>query len=187
MIRFRHWLVLLVVLGGVVVGVWRGVEAVRWQERPDAVTGVALELQPTSQVIKLRDRPELTLTVINRGRQDVVLVEPGDGSEDGWRTPLIEWSSKPWSRIRCGNVNGLKPGEVFTLKPGESRQLNEWIGTPYLPFPGRYRVSVRYTNDPDLKWDGIPLTPHDTATLEKVHRSTKMSAVSNAVEIVVQR
>src|SRR5260370_24574724 len=31
------------------------------------------------------------VTIVNRGKQEVTLVQPGDGSDCGWRTPIIEW------------------------------------------------------------------------------------------------
>ena len=156
-----------------------------WLERADA-TGVARELQPARLLIRKGESPRLTVRVVNRGDREVVLVEPGDGSQEGWRTPLVDWSTGDrGSRGRCANVNALKPGEVFVLRPGESRVLGQWVGGPALPGPGRYRVVLRYTNDPTREWHGVPLSPHDPATMEEVRRSTAVSAVSNTVELTV--
>jgi len=125
--------------------------------------------------------------LVNRGNQEVVLVQPGDGSNCGWRTPLIEWSHGSWFHApRCGNINAFKADEVFSLKPGESQQLCDWVQVPRLAHPGRYRLTVRYTNNPDQSWIGSPLGKHDDAAIQAVHFSTKLSAVSNTVEIVVE-
>jgi hypothetical protein len=160
----------------------------RWRERADSATGVALELRPFHQVIKVGEAPDLAILLVNRGKQEVVLVQPGDGSECGWRTPLIEWSQgDSFGGARwCGNINALTAEEVFTLKPGESQRLCSSVGIPLLAGPGRYRVAVRYINTPELSWSGVPLSEHDRAALQAVHRSAKVSAVSNAVEIVVE-
>src|SRR5919201_6135680 len=72
-----------------------------------------------------------TATLLNKGKETVTLVTPGDGSDCGWRTPLVGWSvvkvsadnpragkhpdKVPLHRgARCGNVNALKADEVFT-------------------------------------------------------------------------
>jgi hypothetical protein len=120
----HRWVLLAILIVAAILS-YRCVQWLRWRERADSATGVALELRPARQVIKVGERPELTVTIVNRGDQEVMLVEPGDGSDCGWQTPLIEWSRRRWFRgPRCGNTNGLKPEEVFVLKPGESRQLD---------------------------------------------------------------
>ncbi len=91
--------------------------------------------------------PQFQLTLTNRGETSVTLVQPGDGSECGWRTPHLkwEWASNPKTRGattgRCGNMNSLKEGEVFTLKPGESKVLKDWVHA-MPPSPGVYKVKV---------------------------------------------
>jgi hypothetical protein len=177
--RFGLLLALLVVVSYVVHGF-------RWREQADPLTGVAVELRPFQQTLKVGELPRLFLVLINRGSQDVDLVQPGDGSESGRRTPLIEWSGCYWSRgATCGNINALRAEEVFTLKPGESKQFSEWVEIPPFEWPGRYRLSVRYTNVPKLASGSIPLGEHDGPALQAVHRSTKVSAASNTVEFLV--
>jgi hypothetical protein len=185
--RRLQWLLCVSALCGAAVLGFRTYDRARWRERPDATTGVALELSPARQVIKVGEFPLLEVSLVNHGSQGVVLVEPGDGSDCGWRTPVVEWSGKPWQQSgRCGNINPLQAEEVFSLRPGESRQLSGWVGEPYLSGPGRYRVSVRYTNRPDHKWRGIPLDDHDATAMSEVRRSTPVTAVSNTIEIVVE-
>jgi hypothetical protein len=163
------------------------IHQVRWREQTDPACGVAAKLRPSQQSVKVGEVPELSLILINKGSEDVVLVRPGDGSECGWRTPLIEWSESEWfSGPRCGNINALRPEEVFTLKPGESKQFSEWVGIPAFERPGRYRLSVRYTNIPELAWHGISMGSHDRPTLQAVRQSTKVVAVSNSVEFLVE-
>jgi hypothetical protein len=68
----------------------------RWREHADIATNVAIELQPAYQVIKVDEQPSLSVRIVNRGNQEVILVQPRDGSERGWRTPIVEWSIDPW-------------------------------------------------------------------------------------------
>jgi hypothetical protein len=112
---------------------------VRWRERPDSRTGVALELSPARQVIRTGQVPRLAVTLINRGAGEVVLVEPGDGSDCGWRTPAIEWSSpQRWPAGRCRNVNALKVQEVFTLRRG--RRVSSIPGSACPTCPAQARI-----------------------------------------------
>lgn len=96
------------------------------------------------------------LTLINEGARPVKLVVPGDGSEAGWRTPVLSWVAKKNGKPvkergggRCGMMNPIKEDEVFTLAPGERRTISEWVGRPDVD-PGTYEVELRYTNDPTL-------------------------------------
>jgi hypothetical protein len=151
-------------------------------------SGLVLLLAPATQTIKAGQTPKFTATVVNRGKQTVTLVEPGDGSECGWRTPLIEWLPRRPGRVaRCGNINALRANEVFTLKPGQSRALSEWIGQPPLPGPGRHKVRLRYVNEPTRPWLGAPLGKHDPEAMKAVQRSTPLAIASNSVEVVVER
>src|SRR4051794_34616710 len=56
--------------------------------------GLALELKPARQ-LAFDGEPRLTLTLVNRGPYTLTLVEPGDGSTEGWRTPVLVWSPPP--------------------------------------------------------------------------------------------
>jgi hypothetical protein len=113
---------------------------------------------------------------------------PGDGSESGWRTPILTWRTFRGPLVRCGNRNGLKPEEVFTLEPGEWRTLAAHCGlrAPEPLFAGRYRYTVRYENIPDLKWDGMPLRKDDPEAQDRVRRSDRVRVVSNTVEVIVK-
>ena len=149
---------------------------------------IAVELKVLTPVVKKGQYPRFSVEVVNRSRHAITLVKPGDGSECGWRTPLVSWQVegvKPEKLVRCGNVNPLRPDEVFTLKPGQRATLGGWGGTPTLPGPGTYTVRVRYENRPDLKWRGIPLGKHDEGAMARVRASTRVAAVSNPVRIQV--
>jgi hypothetical protein len=160
----------------------------KWPEQSDPVNHVSVELQPARQVIKVGTLPDVKVTLVNNGNKEVTLVKPGDGSEIGWRTPIIEWSAVDRHSIRmCGNINPLQPGEVFKLLPGERKDLSEWLGFPYVSAPGRYTVALKYTNDPKHVWGGVPLRSHDLDAMRAVRQSTPVTAVSNTIEIIVER
>jgi hypothetical protein len=164
------------------------------------------------------------VTVVNRGQQDVLLVQPGDGSDCGWRTPIVEWvvngkvdgatqgviDKKTPNRAsgdslatrsplqpaclgegfaraaRCGNINSLKPDEVFVLKPGAQVKFDGWIGAARLPAEtGTVKVAVRYFHIPALQWKGVSLGEHDPAAMDRIRRSAPVTLESNIVEIAI--
>jgi len=97
---------------------------------------------------------QYTLTLKNEGATARTLVTPGDGSEDGRRTPVLAWSgtrggqpAPQLARPGCGLMNAIEASEIFTLEPGASRAMSTWIIGPSYG-PGRYEVRLRYTNDP---------------------------------------
>lgn len=98
----------------------------------------------------------LHLTLVNDGPRPVKLVVPGDGSEAGWRTPVLTWTTtrngKPVKEReggRCGMMNPIDASEVFTLAPGERKTISEWVGRPNVD-PGTYEVELHYKNDPNI-------------------------------------
>jgi hypothetical protein len=139
------------------------------QEATPATLDLHISAKATS--LTLGQQPQITATITNKGKAPVTLVLPGDGSESGWRTPLVGFSSikidKEKSKHpatvplyrggRCGNVNALKSNEVFSLAPGKSQDLSGWIGSPRFTELGTYSVVFYYSNDPELKWRGVPL------------------------------
>jgi hypothetical protein len=170
-------------------------------ERPQAAPAdLDLHISAKETSLTLGEPPQIRATITNKGRAPVTLVVPGDGSESGWRTPLVGFSSvkvgggKPkhpaevplYRGGRCGNVNPLKADEVFSLAPGESKDLGGWVGWPQLPEPGTYGVLLYYANDPGLKWRGVPLGPHDPDALSRVAKSHKCLLVSNELRLTVR-
>jgi hypothetical protein len=143
---------------------------------------------------------KITATISNKGQKPVTLVLPGDGSESGWRTPLIGWSAikgemaanhpktLPLFRGKrfCGNINCLKKEEVFVLAPGQSKKFAEWIGHLELTGPGTFRVVFCYANEPGLEWDGVPLGRHDPDAMRQVQKSHRCFLVSNELRLVVK-
>src|SRR5262249_11969623 len=94
---------------------------------------------------------------------------------------------KPPRVGRCGNINALRPEEVFELKPGGVQSLGDWIPPVWVTQTGMYRLRLRYQNDPSLKWSGIPLGAHDPGAMKRVQASTPCTALSNEVVVKVTR
>ena len=160
---------------------------------------IDIVLATATPVIKAGQTPQFSISLINRDKKSVTLVKPGDGSLDGWRTPIISWSgiNDDYSLGRCGNINALKKEEVFKIEPGKIVQLDSgWIqvsllaqfptqlGT-FLLQPGAYQVAFNYENVPKLAWTGIPLGRHDWFAMRRVRNSTPFKGTSNTVTITV--
>jgi hypothetical protein len=137
---------------------------------------------------------EASATVENESSTDIVLVEPGDGSESGWRTPVIEWRAHRIEQGRatkavleglgrCGLMNGPDPErEVFVLAPGGSRRFQWPFVMPYLKRPGTYEIALTYTNDPRMPFRGM--SPDDP-TVKPYRNSTACTVTSNTLRIEV--
>jgi hypothetical protein len=128
------------------------------QAKPAKPTSSSCGLRATLREAPVRQMGDhrFAIDLKNESTHAVKLVLPGDGSEVGWRTPIITWKAlKNGVAVpqeeggRCGMMNPLKVEEVFTLGPGETKTIDEWIG--YLPYPaGTYEMRVTYKNDPSL-------------------------------------
>jgi hypothetical protein len=157
--------------------------------------GVRLSISAKALRISAGDWLEATATLENVGATKVVLVEPGDGSEAGWRTPVIRWSAR---RIgpgratvattlepegRCGLMNGPNPAaEVFVLAPGRSRRLRMPLVAPRLGPPGVYEVTLTYDNEPRMEFRGT--SPADPA-VRRYRESMACLVASNALRVEV--
>jgi hypothetical protein len=124
------------------------------------------------------------LTLSNEGATPVGIVLPGDGSEVGWRTPVVTWSATtpkgkpvaPKEVMRCGMMNRIEASEIVTLAPGASRVIDGWIPSP--PFaPGTYDVRLTYRNDPGI----AARTDTDPAVAALVADTSACEATTNEV------
>ena len=158
---------------------------------------LSLLLSAKNSVLRLGEDPSIQIHITNNGNETVTLVHPGDGSESGWRTPVVQWSileagdpaehpAQPDSDLkvdRCGNVNALGWDEVFRIAPGESKELKEWL--PPFRKPGSYRVKFLYANRPSIEWKGIVMGMHNPAAMLRVRHSTEATLASNEVTFTV--
>ena len=154
---------------------------------------VRLSIEPNASRISADDWLEVTATLDNAGSAEVVLVEPGDGSEVGWRTPVVRWSARRVERgqariaalepeARCGLMNGPNPAvEVFVLAPGRSRRLQMPLVAPRFA-PGLYEVALTYDNNPRMAFHG---TAPDDPALRPYRGSTPCRITSNTLRVEV--
>jgi hypothetical protein len=164
-----------------------------------------LEIKAKRTEIQVGESLQVGVTIRNEGKEAVTLVEPGDGSAEGWRTPIIGWSVVevkmaadkakhpgkpiPVNHRRCGNINALKAKEIIKLKSGATQALGGggWVGAPGFAKPGVYRVVFYYQNESGAKWTGIPLGKHDPDAMKEVQNSCKCLLASNELTITVKK
>jgi len=160
---------------------------------PPPVCAVRLSIEAKALRIPADAWLEVTVTLENTGSTEVVLVEPGDGSESGWRTPVLRWSALRMERgaravalkpePRCGLMNGPQPrSEVFVLAPGRSRRLQMPLFPPRLGRPGLYEVTLSYDNDPSMAFHG---TAPDDPALRPYQKSTACRITSQPLRVEV--
>jgi hypothetical protein len=178
-------------------GVWSADPLPNRQQTAPATLDLLIAAKGAS--LTLGQQPQITATITNKGSVPVTLVLPGDGSESGWRTPLVGFSSIKIDKDKpkhpatvplyrggwCGNVNALKSNEVFTLAPGKSKDLSDWLGCPQFTEAGTYSVVFYYANDPKRKWRGVPLGKHDPDAMKRVEKSDKCLLISNELKLTV--
>ena len=117
-------------------------------EQQKTAPQIEIVLATTTPVIKVDQRPQFSISLVNREKKSVTLVKPGDGSLEGWRTPIISWSgiNENYPLLRCGNINML----IFKIDPGKMVRLSGWIHPPLPLQPGTYPVAFNYANVPKL-------------------------------------
>ena len=163
----------------------------------DTCGEMTLRFIPETTVIRVDEYPTAKLFITNQSTRTVTLVTPGDGSAGAWRTPVVQWSIleagsstehptspnfEPQMRS-CGNVNPLRWDEVFSLAPGETKEINRSM--PSFRKPGSYRVRYLYANRPSIKWLGLPLGDHNPFAMWRVKNSTECTLISNEVLVTV--
>jgi len=158
---------------------------------PPSEPGESCGLRATLRELPPKDGfARYTLTLTNGGTKPVALVLPGDGSEAGWRTPTLTWiataNGKPATRAeggRCGMMNAIAASEIFTLAPGATREITDWLGFPSF-VPGTYELRLRYRNDPSLQARKTSVAP-DVA--QKIAQSGACDVTSNAIKTTLKR
>jgi len=167
----------------------------------NAAKAVQLRIATEAGPFRAGGSADIRVMLTNSGQKPVTLVHPGDGSDNGRRTPIIGVSillpsqkgdkhpeTRPLVRGGCGNINPLKRDEVFELGPGATAKgAGSWPAWVHFSEAGTYRVRFYYRNDPTLQWKGIPLGTHDPEALRRLRTSYKCSLVSNELVFSVKR
>lgn len=195
--------VFALVVGGGLLGTTTGIAEV------ESKCQVKLSIRADTLTVRPNYELRVSGTLENVGTDFVRLVDAGDGSLNGMRTPILRWEvtpldgqePEPGPLYRCASMNGVEAGELFTLHPGQRHVLTGWYRGPRAAQPGRYRAVLTYTNDPALiwyreledrprdeaaEWQLVRTDVHAPEIMARVHASTPCQAVSNAIEFEVQ-
>ena len=166
-----------------------------------AAQGLRLAIRATRADVPEGQTPEIRAVIMNEGPGAAHLVKPGDGSEAGWRTPLVGWSVIRLARAHQQHPKGMpvledrtpvpiappRPDEVVALAPGDRLDLGMPLDLPTLRAGGVYRVRLYYTNDPDLAWGGHAAEEPSQDAMAHVRQSTPCRLVSNELLVRVRR
>src|SRR4051794_28079257 len=84
--RIMRWRLLVICVAGMAtLSVWSAPAPTPAEPR------LELRLAITKPKDDLKKRLTYEVTIVNRGKTSETLVQPGDGSDCGWRTPIVEW------------------------------------------------------------------------------------------------
>jgi hypothetical protein len=139
-------------------------------------------------------RDPIEITLRNDGPNKVVLVMPGEGSDVGARTPVIDWEirDKAGNLLRrdgtsfCGNRHELRSESIFDLAPHEERSFKYAFPEGYPYEEGqKYLVTFKYENRPDMKWPprSMVWAPDEPEAVQRLATSTPCKLVSNTIEL----
>jgi hypothetical protein len=163
--------------------------------RSEPAAALSLKLTAAAAAIRVGETPDISAEIRNAGGEPALLVAPGDGSERGLRSPLAKWVIEPVpgegradgvlrTAMPCGNINALRPDQVFELKPGETRRFSGWDGSTFVK-PGKYVVRYEYENRPNMEWAGIVLGEHDGGAMARVRQSLACKLTSGELILTV--
>ena len=160
-----------------------------------------LTLKSSKKHVPLNEWAAVTATITNIGHEMVSLVLAGDGSSEGWRTPVIKWSVIPADDTKyrhappptrrefrqCGNLDPMKPEQLVNLAPGKSMLVGCTYGFAWhgVRIPGRYSIRFYYRNDPALAW-GDP-SSLDPQLMKQVSKTFECSLNSNDLVIHIEK
>ncbi len=157
-------------------------------------------VEPSELTVEQGVFPKFKTFILNEGADDRLLVYPGDGSRNHYRSPMTGCSildsaslsehpsTPPQIKVAvCGNINALKKDSVFTLKSGQKMELDAWRSMIALTDlkPGVYRVVYYYSNHPEMEWKGGVLGNHDEEEMRLVKKSYRCELVSNEIKLTV--
>jgi hypothetical protein len=168
---------------------------------PDAIRGgdaqpdLRLEVRGPKTLAK-GEFPELKGSIHNGSRRRAhAIVLPGDGSDAGWRDPVIAFTAfidegdgcwKPLARAatgRCGLFDADWSDEIVTVAAGTTRSLDPMWSFPAFEWrKGNVRLFVHYT------WTGGTASKgggSSSVDLGAMAKERPYELVSNAIEIRV--
>ena len=174
------------------LGVFLGLEKITGSPYSKQLT---LTLVSETPVLRVDEAAMVKLHLTNNGDETVTLVHPGDGSEVGWRTPILRWWTNEDGKLtehptksesdRCGNMKALKWDEIFSLAPGETKVIEDGVWLPPFRKSGTYTVKFVYENRPSMQWGGVERGTHSPIAMWRVRNSTECTLTSNEVIFTV--
>ena len=151
---------------------------------PYPATGLSLELHAEKLEYRVGEKFRFTAELVNPSSSPITVVLPGDGSEVGWRTPIVRWTP-PSSSLRCGLVDSVSARDLVLLEPSQ-RLAFDCLGAPVFDGPGTCQVSLEIEHDPNTKWGRLPTRPEDSATMDRIRRLPPYRVKSNTVQVIVR-
>lgn len=130
-------------------------------QRKAALSRLILHLVNETPTIRWGESPKISISVENRGKTTVRLIQPGDGSLYGWRTPIIGWSvvhagsprvtrSEKLPPFESGQCGVMEPSliilSIASLKRSDIA-AGSTIPVGQLQREGKYRIAFYYIND----------------------------------------
>ena len=162
-------------------------------------------IQSVSDIYAPTTAITFTVSVRNNTSRPQLLAVAVDGSADGMRCPVIEFTVyrvsrhvprkliKPDMRLRCGNTDGMAEADFIKLMPGaafdpceKSRYANMTRWFPYSHLkPGEYEVYFTYSTQPtnNIGWHGASNSSDLPPVTEKQRRVQALIAQVPAVRL----
>lgn len=117
-----------------------------------------LVLKPSKTQVKSDEKITWEVSIINRGKNEALFVQPGDGSDCGWRTPIIEWV-----------MNGRVPGQLNKIirdtRRVEGQPNKDFLGTHATPVLKPACLGKDFARD--MRCGNIsPLCPNEVIVLK---------------------
>jgi len=179
----------------------------RAQSRPaEPPPAFEVSLQSDQATVDVNESIRLLVKITNRTGGEVLAVGSLDGSDIGWRWPVVRLTVRDSSGqivpdkpvARCGNMNPLKSDDFVRLKPGQAfgpfAQANGSFGAESaidrsLWLPGKYELTFTYdtrleapSKSQRVHGDGTPTAE----LLAMVERVPKGEFKSNVLTIEVK-
>lgn len=203
-------------LAAAAIFAWTAVGVVRAEDMPPETKAPAKPSEPGPPPAGLALRAEAAAATVlpgaplyvkvvlaNESKQAIHVVRPGDGSDAGWREPLVTWTAhsvgddgtetpiEPTPMLRCGNFAADWTNDVVSLAAGATLDISDAFGWPTNRFDlqaaGRVRLRAEYeyrggewTRGGKVKADGTPETGAMGST-------APFRVVSNPVDLEVKR
>jgi hypothetical protein len=171
------------------------------ENAPLQKAGFDITLSSGAATIQPGQKMEVLVTLKNCGKEPLLVLQPLDGSDYGWRVANYEWKvrrngvlQEPQELARCGNINSIRKADFVTLKGGESwscKSPGSFLGevTTWYSFtePGKYEITLTYSFNPNRKETGIPLGKNEAGVAALLRQALVIQKTSAPLVITVEK